>query len=218
MTNYDSNESGVTFVATDDSLGADVYRDGHVEPGDIAEAEQTNQYGEEDVPGSEEIDVDFDGSTEDDEVEDTGSESDAPANSAKKEAKPKKEPARGDLPDGYVTPVGLAHALNEAKLGKEDEEGNYQPIPPQVVYSYIKNAPKDYPFPIETIQDSLGKDRQVVKVEAGLEWWRAKNERAAARRANAAEKAKAAAEKAAKKASETPAAAAATEPAATEAE
>lgn len=170
----------------------------------MPEYETTQTLDETETDAPEDLDVDFDGAdNEDDEVEFVPEG----AETTNGEAKPKKEPkqpARGKLPDGYVTPVGLAHALNEAKLGKTDENGNYVDIPPQQVYSYIRNAPKDHPFPLETVKDDIGKDRQVVKLEAGLQWWRDKNARAAARTANAAAKAKAAAEKAAAKASETP--------------
>ena len=120
---------------------------------------------------------------------------------AEKKVKAKKEPARGELPEGYVTPVGLAKILTEAKLhiGRDGEPAE---IRPQMVYSYIKNAPKEHPFPMETVTDSLGKERQVVKPEAGLEWWKAKNERSAARKASAAEKATKKAEKASAKEAE----------------
>jgi hypothetical protein len=151
---------------------------------------------------AEDADVDYDGDTEDDEVEDVSGAT--TTEDKPKAAKTVKEPARGELPDGYVTPVGLAHKLNEEKLGKTDEEGNYVNIPPQQVYSYIRNAPKGHPFPLETVQDSIGKQRQAVKIEDGLQWWRDKNTRAAERRQNAAAKAKAKVEKAAAT-SETPA-------------
>src|SRR5689334_5846487 len=89
----------------------------------------------------------------------------------KSEPKAKKEPARGELPEGYVTPIGLAKALTEQKL-HTNREGEVVEVKPQMVYSYIKNAPKDHPFPIETVKDSLGKDRQALKLEDGLTWWR----------------------------------------------
>jgi hypothetical protein len=116
-----------------------------------------------------------------------------------KEAKAKKEPKRGDLPEGYVTPVQLAKELSERKL-HQNRDGETVDVKPQMVYSYIKNASKDDPFPIETVKDSIGADRQALKLEAGLEWWARKNERVAARKANAAEKAKKAEENKAKKA------------------
>lgn len=115
-----------------------------------------------------------------------------------KEPKAKKEPARGELPEGYVTPVGLTKILNEKQLHR-NREGEVAELRPQMTYSYIKNAPKDNPFPMEKVTDSLGKEREAVKVDAALAWWVAKNERAAARKANAADKASKKAAKAAEK-------------------
>lgn len=115
-----------------------------------------------------------------------------------KAPKAKKEPARGELPEGYVTPVGLTKLLNEKGLHK-NRAGEVVEIRPQMTYSYIKNAPKDAPFPMEKVTDSLGKERDAVKVDAALEWWEAKNKRAAERKANAADKATKKAAKAAEK-------------------
>lgn len=117
----------------------------------------------------------------------------------KKEPKAKKEPVRGELPEGYVTPIGLAKILTERKL-HTNKAGETVEVRPQMVYSYMKNAPETDPFPIETITDSLGKERQALKAEAGVEWWVRKNERAAARKANAAEKSKVKEQRAAEKA------------------
>jgi hypothetical protein len=83
-----------------------------------------------------------------------------------------------------------------------NRQGEVAEVAPQMVYSYIKNASKEDPFPIETITDSIGKERQVVKLEAGLAWWERKNARAAERKANAAEKAQKKAERAAAKENE----------------
>ena len=130
-----------------------------------------------------------------------------------KETKAKKEPKRGDLPEGYVTPVGLAKELSEKKLHK-NRDGETVDVKPQMVYSYIKNATKDDPFPIETVKDSIGAERQALKLEEGLAWWARKNERVEARKKNAADKAKKAEENKAKKAAE----AEKSETAATEAE
>jgi hypothetical protein len=111
----------------------------------------------------------------------------APA-TEEKQPKAKKEPKRGDLPEGYVTPVGLAAILTERKL-HTNRDGEIVEVKPQMVYSYIKNASKEDPFPIETVKDSIGAERQAVKVDEGVAWWTRKNERVAARKANAAEKA-----------------------------
>jgi hypothetical protein len=116
---------------------------------------------------------------------------------SEKEPKAKKEPARGELPEGYVTPVGLAKVIGEKGLQTSREGEVVKDVKPQMVYSYLKNAPKEDPFPIETVKDSLGKDRQAVKVDAGVAWWERKNERAAIRKQNAAEKAQKKADKAA---------------------
>ena len=119
-----------------------------------------------------------------------------------KTAKPKAEPKRGELPEGYVTPIGLAKILSERGL-HTNREGVQVEVKPQMVYSYIKNAPEADKFPMETVTDSVGSERQAVKAEEGVAWWVRKNERTASRRASAAEKAKAKAErKAAKEAAE----------------
>jgi hypothetical protein len=112
-----------------------------------------------------------------------------PEGSAEKPAKAKKEPARGDLPEGYVTPVGFAKILGEKGLQKNREGEVVKDVKPQMVYSYIKNAPKDDPFPLENVKDSLDKERQVVKTEAGITWWERKNKRTEERKANAKAKA-----------------------------
>jgi len=115
----------------------------------------------------------------DPEVEDTTDTASEGTEAAEKPAKAKKEPKRGELPEGYVTPVGLAKALSE----KEGVE-----IKPQMIYSYIKNAPKDDRLPLEDVTDSVGATRSVVKLDAGLAWWDRKNQRVAARKENAATK------------------------------
>src|SRR4051794_23342364 len=91
------------------------------------------------------------------------------------EPKAKKEPKRGDLPEGYVTPVGFAKELGARGL-QTDREGNVlETVQPQMVYSYMKNAPKDDPFPIESVTDSIGGTRQALTVENGVAWWERKN-------------------------------------------
>lgn len=159
-----------------------------------------------------EPDEDLDVETFDDEAE----EIEAPAE--EKAPKPKaapKQKARGDLPEGYVTPVGLAHLLTEHGHGKEGAE-----VPPQVVYSYIKNAPKSRPFPnthtgeghyvdengnkvhyteegkLNEVVDNIGVRRAAFKAEDGLAWWVEKSKAAQERRENAAKKAQAKATKA----------------------
>jgi hypothetical protein len=64
------------------------------------------------------------------------------------EEKPKKEkkgPARGDLPEGYVTPVQLAKELTDKKM-HTNRQGEVAEVAPQMVYSYIKNASKKDPY------------------------------------------------------------------------
>jgi hypothetical protein len=155
-------------------------------PGNYETTPEQEDGGE--YPGavSEDVDTDYNDTPDDDEVEETAGEAVLEKTKTTKEpAKPK----RGDLPEGYVTPVGLAKLLTKEGLGGQDEEGNNKVVPPQVVYSYIKNAPKDHPFPLEDVEDSNGQLRPALVAEAGLQWWREKNERVAARKANAADKA-----------------------------
>jgi hypothetical protein len=140
--------------------------------------------------------------TQNADVEETAGEAQGPeatGDAAPKEKKAKKEPARGALPEGYVTPVGLATELSKPIDGNADNKDNsnyYHTdkngehlVRPQMVYSYKKNAPKDDPFPSETVKDSLGHDREALKLADGLAWWARKNERVAAKKANAAAKA-----------------------------
>ena len=134
-------------------------------------------------------DVDFGSDDERDEVEagttGTADEGDKPAKAA-----PAKK--REELPEGFVTPIGLCKAINEQGLYTGEGE-----LKPQAVYSYIRNAPKAHPFPEG---QRLGDGRVVYKLEEGLAWWKEKNERAATRKQNAAEKAEKQAANAAKKA------------------
>jgi hypothetical protein len=114
--------------------------------------------------------------------------------------KAKKEPARGELPEGYVTPVGFAKIVTERELHTA-RDGSHD-VKPQMVYSYIKNSPKEDAFPLQTVTDSLGHERQAVLIEDGVAWWARKNERVGNRKANAEAKATAKAERAAAKATE----------------
>jgi hypothetical protein len=126
-----------------------------------------------------------------------------PEESGEKAPKAKKEPKRGELPEGYLTPVGLAKLLGERGLQKNRAGEVLSEVKPQMVYSYMKNAPKDDPFPVETVQDSLGNDRQALKLDAGIEWWERKNKRTAERKENAKAKAEAKEKRAAEKAAAT---------------
>jgi hypothetical protein len=130
----------------------------------------------------------------------------SPEATADAPAKAKKEPARGDLPEGYVTPVGLAKVISERGLQKDREGNVVTDVKPQMVYSYLKNAPEADKFPVEQVTDSLGKERQAVSIEAGVAWWERKNERTELRKKNAAEKQAAKDKRAAQKAAEAEAA------------
>jgi hypothetical protein len=106
--------------------------------------------------------------------------------------KPEKAPAapkRGDLPEGFVTPIGFAKIVGEKGL-HTDREGNVvKDVKPQMVYSYMKNSPKDDRLETQEMQDSNGVTRKVLNIDEAVAWWERKNERAAGRKANAAEKA-----------------------------
>ena len=134
----------------------------------------------EDVEGSGDLDVEsFDDETE--EVE----ESPKAGTKTKAKAAAKVTKKRGELPEGYVTPVGFAHWLTENGYGGKDEDGDLLVFPPQAVYSTIKNAPKDYPFPVENVKDSIGTERFCMKLEAAIDWWKEKVARTASRKAGA---------------------------------
>jgi hypothetical protein len=98
---------------------------------------------------------------------------------------------RTKAPDGFVKPVEFAKILS-AHLGKT--------VPPQVVYSYLKNNLGDTaknPFPVHTVE---GDDYAwYIKAEEALAWWDAKNTRVSASKEARAAKAAA---KAAKPAAE----------------
>jgi len=117
---------------------------------------------------------------------------------APKESK-KSEPKRGQLPDGYVTPVGFAKILEQRGLQKDRDGNVLTEVRPQMVYSYKKNAPKDDPFPIEKVQDSIGVEREALKIDDGVAWWERKNKRVDDKKANAKAKADKAAENKAKR-------------------
>jgi hypothetical protein len=88
---------------------------------------------------------------------------------------------RTKAPEGYVKPVEFAKLLSE-HLGRA--------VPPQVVYSYIKNNSGDTaknPFPVHTVE---GDDYAwYIVPQEGLDWWDTKNARVSASKAAKAEKA-----------------------------
>jgi hypothetical protein len=96
-----------------------------------------------------------------------------------KAAKPAKA-TRPKAPEGFVKPVEFAKILS-AHLDKV--------VPPQVVYSYVKNNQGDTaknPFPVHTGSDGY---EWYIKPEEGLKWWDNKNARVTASKAAKAEKA-----------------------------
>lgn len=116
---------------------------------------------------------------ETDEVE----EDEKPKKKAAKKAV-KKAAARPPVPEGYIAPVAFAKVLTkeliERGLIAADEE-----IPPQMVYSYIKNtATTRYPLP----NYEEGGRVNLLKEDEALEWWLAKIERAKERAASAKKK------------------------------
>jgi len=134
-------------------------------------------------------DFDVDTDLESEEIEDTSS-TEPKAKAEKAPAAPK----RGDLPEGWVTPVAFAKHMTENQL-HTDKDGNVAELKPQVVYSYIKNAPKDHPFPnsedgkLLEVEDSNGVSRGAFLLAEGLEWWENRKRRANERKANAQAKA-----------------------------
>jgi len=92
---------------------------------------------------------------------------------------------RTKAPEGYVKPVEFARLLS-AHLGKT--------VPPQVVYSYVKNNQGENaknPFPTHEVDGYAW----YIKPEEGLAWWDAKNTRVSASKAATAAKAAAKAAK-----------------------
>jgi hypothetical protein len=158
---------------------------------DMSTTEETVVLGD---PDPVELDDNFDDVEEVDEPEE---EIDAAETTT--EAKAEKEPAkpkRGDLPEGWVTPIQFAKVLGEKGL-HTDRDGNVvDEVKPQMVYSYMKNSPKDDRLEPTDIKDSNDVTRSALKLDDALAWWERKNARAAERKANAAEKAKKSAAKA----------------------
>jgi hypothetical protein len=124
------------------------------------------------------LDVDTPNADEADVVPAEGTSPDAKA--AKATSTP-----RTKAPEGFVKPVEFAKILSE-HLGKT--------VPPQVVYSYVKNNGGEgakNPFPVHAVDGYAW----YIKPEEGLAWWDAKNTRVAASKAANAAKAAAKAEK-----------------------
>lgn len=139
-------------------------------------------------------------------------ETDMPASAGEgvvpKPVTPKAAPAKATapkktLPDGYVMPVAFARALTEhlAAKGASNKHGlvsTTNPIPPQFIYSVIKNSQRTgtkNPLPTYEIDGQSN----LIKLEEGLAWWDTKDERVAASKVANATKAAAKAAKAAEK-------------------
>jgi hypothetical protein len=149
--------------------------------------EETQTFDEVDVPAV------------DDEAEVVATtEGDAKEKTEKAPAKPK----RGDLDDGFITPVQFAKELSQPKDGnaENDDEDNWHytgksgshVVAPQMVYSYIRSNGEGSKHPIVTqsVTDSNGQTRDnVLNRDEAFAWWTAKNERAKERAANAKAKA-----------------------------
>jgi hypothetical protein len=111
-------------------------------------------------------DSNLDVDTPSDELDEVAPET---AADASKPAKATSTP-RTKAPDGFVKPVEFAKLLS-IHLGKA--------VPPQVVYSYVKNNVGDgkkNPFPIHELDGYAW----YIKPEEGLAWWDAKNSRVTA--------------------------------------
>jgi hypothetical protein len=136
--------------------------------------------------------LDFDESPELDETDTVETTEEA------KPAKAAKVPARPPVPEGFIAPVAFAKVLT-AKLREMGKIAADAEIPPQMVYSYIKNTAKtDHPLKSYT----EGGRNNLLKEDEALEWWLGRDERAAERKAIAAAKAAKKAAKEAAKASE----------------
>jgi hypothetical protein len=133
------------------------------------------------------VDTDVDFTEQDDERDEVAAGDEG---TSEKDEKAPARKKRGEIPEGYVTPIGLCKEINAQGLYTGEGE-----LKPQAVYSYIRNAPAAHPFPQGQVLDD---GRTVYKLEEGLAWWKEKNERAATRKKNAADKASATKEKAAK--------------------
>jgi hypothetical protein len=126
---------------------------------------------------------------EDVDVEAVEPDTDEVEETAGSEEKAAKGPKRGDLPEGFVTPVGFAKIVGERGLHTNRDGEVVTDVKPQMIYSYIRNSPKDDPFPVQEVEDSNGVKRQVLDIEEGVAWWERKNDRASQRKQNAADKA-----------------------------
>jgi hypothetical protein len=108
-------------------------------------------------------------------VDQATGEASAPTTETAAKAKGRKRPTP---PDGYVTPVGLAHEISKQRL--DDPTG--AKLAPQQVYGWLKNS-KAFPAVDST---TLGESdsRPLVKLEDGLKFWDEMQNRKATRETN----------------------------------
>jgi hypothetical protein len=92
------------------------------------------------------------------------------------DTKPKQK--RVPAPEGYVTPVGFAHLLNEQRA---DALGN-KTLPPQHVYGWLRTNKE---FPQEPHPET---GKPVINIERGLEWFDNLQSRKSSKAAAKAEK------------------------------
>jgi hypothetical protein len=130
------------------------------------------------------LDEDFDVDAPDEGEEEVVATEGTGEGKAKEPAKPK----RGDLPEGWVTPIQFAKILGERGLHKNREGEAVSEVRPQMVYSYMRNSPKDDRLETTSVEDSNGNKREALNLEEAIAWWERKNARAAERKQNAATK------------------------------
>jgi hypothetical protein len=130
-----------------------------------------------DVPSDElELEVNDDANLDvdtpaDDELDEVAQES---GSDATPKAKANTTP-RTKAPEGFVKPVEFAKILSDHLSTPEAPKV----VPPQVVYSYIKNNAGESaknPFPVHEVEGYAW----YIKPEEGLAWWDAKNSRVSA--------------------------------------
>jgi hypothetical protein len=140
----------------------------------------------------EEVDVDVDSGSTEDETETVDAPPTRKGNIVKVGEKAAKASSRPAVPEGFVSPVAAAKLLSEYLTKKAREAGDIGEdeaieVKPQVVYSYIKNNGPESKNPIPTYAE--GGRENLLKIEEFIAWWEAKDARVADRKANAKNKA-----------------------------
>jgi hypothetical protein len=122
---------------------------------------------------------------------------DATPTTGDKPAKAEKTPARPPVPEGYITPVEFAKVLTKHLKERNAVDTQGRPfgdgegeivVKPQIVYSYLKNNGPESKNPIPQYENMAGR-KVLLKTDEVLAWWDAKDERVAASKASAKEKA-----------------------------